>query len=57
MESKPTAEEAKKLHDSEMDDKGFYALHPFSRDCEGIWETNVTMWFTKETYQQAKDDV
>ena len=52
-----TAEEAKQKHDNEMDDKGFYALHPFSRDCEGIWDHNVTMWFTKQTYADACDDI
>jgi len=35
----------------------FYALHPFSRDCEGIWEDNVWMWFTHDEYSQAQDDV
>lgn len=57
VESNMTAEEAVRKHNSEMDDKGFYALHPFSRDCEGIWDINMTMWFTSESYAQACDDV
>lgn len=52
-----TAEEAVREHHSKMDDKGFYALHPFSKDCEGIWDYNVIMWFTEESYQDACDDV
>ena len=35
----------------------FYALHPFSRDCEGIWDHNVWMWFTPEQYYEAQQDV
>ena len=35
----------------------FYALHPFSRDAEGIWEFNRWMWFTQEEYRDACDEV
>ncbi len=52
-----TAVEAEQEHRDEMDDHGFYALHPFSRDCEGIWDFNRVMWFTQESYEQARDDV
>lgn len=51
------AEEAVKEHNSEMDDQGFYALHPFSASCEGIWEHDSVMWFTHESFYQAQQDV
>ena len=57
IKKEKTAEEAKKEHDSEMDDKGFYALHPFSLSCEAIWDHDVTMWFTTESYADACAEV
>ena len=35
----------------------FYALHPFSKSCENIWEVDRWMWFTSEELYQAQQDV
>lgn len=52
-----TAEEADKEYYKQFDDEKFMALHPFSLSCEGIWDTDVYMWFTKESYYQARMEV
>lgn len=38
-------------------ESGFYALHPFSLSCEGIWDFDKFMWFNPEEYYQAQQDV
>ena len=35
----------------------FYALHPFSKSCENIWEFDRWMWFTNDELYQAQQDV
>ena len=35
----------------------FYALHPFSRSREGIWDDDVYCYFTPESYSEACADV
>ncbi len=52
-----TAVEAEQEHRDEMNDHGFYAMHPFSRDREGIWDFNKVMWFTDESFAEACADV
>ena len=43
------------MHDEYKDQ--FWALHPFSRDCEGIWDHNCWMMFTPDEFYEACQDV
>ncbi len=49
-----TAKQAEREHHAQMNDKGFYAMHPFSLDCEGIWDFNSVEWFTEDSYYEAQ---
>lgn len=57
FDTRRTASEASYDYYRQWDDEAFLALHPFSLSCEGIWDSDVYMWFTEDEYYEARMDV